>query len=258
MSERPWHVLVVVPANDEEQLLPRCLEALERAAERLADRAQRCLVVVVADACADRTARRARRLLGRRGLVVEVAVRNVGLARAVGVRHGLRRMGGVPAERVWLANTDADTVVPHSWLRRQLGWANRGVAGVAGAVRVDSFAEHPPGVAERFTAGYAVGPVHHPHVHGANLGVRADAYLAVSGWPGAARSEDHGLWDRLRAEGWPVVSDSGLWVTTSGRRDGRARGGFADTLAAHALGLQPGGRPAAHEGGLQTAGAAPP
>jgi cellulose synthase/poly-beta-1,6-N-acetylglucosamine synthase-like glycosyltransferase len=224
----------VVPAHNEEDLLPRCLRSLRPAVRQLNRRGHHCRVVLVADSCSDATVGRARALVGRWGQVIEVSVGNVGLARALGVRHGLGLVGEASPERMWLANTDADSAVPPGWLRRQLAWAERGMSGVAGIVRVDSFGEHPAGLAERFARHYPVGPRRHQHVHGANLGVRMDAYRAVAGWPDVALAEDHRLWDRLVSGGWPVVADSGLWVTTSGRRVGRAEGGFADTLAAYA------------------------
>jgi LmbE family N-acetylglucosaminyl deacetylase len=80
----------------------------------------------------------------------------------------------------------------------------------------------------------------HRHVYGANLGVRADAYLAVGGFPADGAGEDHGLWERLRAAGYPLVSPASPRVTTSARLHGRAEGGLADLL----LSLQTGCRPA--------------
>jgi hypothetical protein len=68
-------------------------------------------------------------------------------------------------------------------------------------------------------------------VHGANLGVRADAYLDVGGWRDVRVSEDHCLWNRLIRRGWRLRSPTASVVLTSGRLRGRARGGFADTLA---------------------------
>ena len=54
----PTEVLVVVPARNEERLLPRCLQALQDAADRLA--AERpgvaVRVVVVLDRCSDGSA----------------------------------------------------------------------------------------------------------------------------------------------------------------------------------------------------------
>ena len=72
----------------------------------------------------------------------------------------------------------------------------------------------------------------HPHVHGANLGLRADAYLAVGGWSVPEHGEDQQLFADLRAAGYTVASPRSLVVTTSGRSRSRVRGGFADVLNA--------------------------
>ena len=73
----------------------------------------------------------------------------------------------------------------------------------------------------------------HPHVHGANLGMRADAYLAAGGWNPLTTAEDHDMWGRLRAHTGAHLSDARLQVLTSGRRTGRAPLGFAGALAKH-------------------------
>ncbi|MFP5070727.1 glycosyltransferase [Pseudonocardia nantongensis] len=44
----------------------------------------------------------------------------------------------------------------------------------------------------------------HP-VYAANLGVRADAFEQVGGFPDLASGEDHGMGARLRAAGFRVV-----------------------------------------------------
>jgi hypothetical protein len=117
----------------------------------------------------------------------------------------------------------------HDWLRQQLDLANRGYCGVAGIVRLrdterpdiirshlDDYVLHPDGT--------------HPHVHGANFGLRADAYLDVGGWNDLALAEDHCLWKRLAAKQWKTVASIASVVTTSARLQGRAQGGFADSL----------------------------
>ena len=48
-----------------------------------------------------------------------IRARNVGAARAVGMAGLLRRTAATDPAAVWLATTDADTVVPPGWLRRQ-------------------------------------------------------------------------------------------------------------------------------------------
>ncbi len=225
---------MIVPAHDEAALIGDCLRSVAHAADAVRGRA-RVSVVVVADSCTDATVARARAALGPpSGAVVEVNVRNVGSSRATGADLLLSAWRGVEPASCWLASTDADTVVPDHWLSRHLDLADRGHAGVAGVVRVGSFAEHGPEVPARFAATYELrADGTHPHVHGANLGVRADAYLDAGGWPALPLHEDHGLWDRLAERAWPLASSTASWVTTSGRRRGRAVGGFAEALAAH-------------------------
>ena len=84
---------VVVPAHDEEELLPGALAALREAAA-VAEAGRpglRVRIVVAADACCDGTAALARQA----GVtVVKVSARNVGVARAAGLREVLRQQAG--------------------------------------------------------------------------------------------------------------------------------------------------------------------
>ena len=156
----------------------------------------------------------------------------VGAARALAARLALSRYRG-PAHRCWLANTDADCVVPEDWLLSQLAAARRGVAALAGIVDVDSYEDHQAIVQTRFRLTYLIhADGTHPHVHGANLGVRADSYLLAGGWAAQDTAEDHDLWQRLQCTAQPCIADARLKVITSGRRVGRAPHGFAGALAA--------------------------
>ena len=223
-----WSVVVVVPAHDEAALLPRCLVSIAVASAEVGDRAL-VRVFVVADACTDATGAVA---WAHGAEVVEVDHRNVGAARASGVAAALGASAMAPAQHTWLASTDADTVVPPDWLDHQLDLADAGFVAVAGVVRVDSFADHPTGTESAFAAHYATEPgATHTHVHGANIGARADAYLRAGGWEAMGLSEEHDLWRRLRAADDRCLATTTLWVTTSGRAKGRADGGFADLLA---------------------------
>lgn len=227
-----WHIAVLIPARDEEVLLPRCLRSV-LAAQALLPAHASSDVVVVSDSCSDATARIGRKLLRGLGSVVEVHAGNVGIARAIAAQTALARFRG-DASRCWLANTDADCEVPATWLLDQLLLAQHGYAAVAGIVDVDCFEEHRPIVESRFRMTYQINTDGtHPHVHGANLGMRADAYLAAGGWSPLTTAEDHDLWGRLRACTGPHLSDARLQVLTSGRRVGRAPLGFAGALAKH-------------------------
>lgn len=72
---------------------------------------------------------------------------------------------------------------------------------------------------------------HHRHVHGANLGVNARAYRAVSGFPPLDVGEDRALVGALDRHGHRVLRPPACPVLTSARLRARARGGFADHLA---------------------------
>jgi glycosyltransferase involved in cell wall biosynthesis len=228
----PWHIAIVIPARDEQELLPRCLRSVQEARLMLPSHITSDLIVL-ADQSTDDTLSIAQEIVEENGIVVEIEAGCVGTARALGVQFALERYEGARS-RCWLANTDADCEVPVTWLQDQVVYANAGIAAVAGIVDVDSFVEHESFVSERFRLSYFVNADGtHPHVHGANLGVRADAYLQAGGWQNLSTAEDHDLWRRLHSGRHQRISDARLCVLTSGRRVGRAPLGFADALAAH-------------------------
>lgn len=222
--------VVVVPARNEAAAIGPCIDSVLRSASAAGISQQHLVLTVVADACRDQTAAVARRHLRSAGVVVETSVRSVGRARAIGTACSLARCEPAPPERIWTAHTDADTVVPESWLHHHRRIADAGIAAVAGVVEVDSFDDHEPLTAQRHRASYSGKGDDHTHVHGANLGVRADAYRAVGGWSAVLTGEDHALWNAVRRAGYPTISTRALKVITSGRRIGRAPDGFAAHL----------------------------
>lgn len=228
----PWHIVVLIPARNEEVLLPRCLHSVQAARLRLPQDVTSD-VVVISDCSDDATREVAEKILGESGIVLSTDVGVVGSARAIAVEAALKRFNG-SKRCCWLANTDADCEVPNDWLLNQLAAADAGYEAVAGIVDIDSFADHKPIVRDLFRLTYTIhSDGTHPHVHGANLGVRADTYLRAGGWRALATGEEHDLWERLRRGGYQRLSDAKLQVITSGRPIGRAPSGFADALAAH-------------------------
>lgn len=216
---------VLVPVHDEAELLPACLGSIAQAFAALPGEVDRQLVVVL-DACSDESGEVARRAGAD---TVASHARNVGRARALGARHLLERLTA-PRDRIWIATTDADTRVPRDWLAKQLRFARAGAHAVAGTISVDDWSEHPPGLADRFARFYTRGGARHGHVHGANLGIRADAYLAAGGFAAVETGEDHALWKALA--GRPRIATRRIPVVTSARRQGRAPAGFAGFLVA--------------------------
>jgi glycosyltransferase involved in cell wall biosynthesis len=249
---------VVVPAHDEEELLPACLAGLRSAAGAAGVPVR---LLVVADACTDATAAVA---AAAGAEVLRIRARNVGAARAAGMARMLRRMGGTdPAATglaasglaasglatrglatTWLATTDADTVVPPGWLRRQLGYAGQGWDVVLGTVTVTDWTGYPPPAAAMFAAMYGFGTGSHPHVHGANLGIRASAYLAAGGFRPLRTAEDHALLAAATEAGCQVLRAGDITVETSARRHARAPRGFSHALRALAAEPGSGGGPA--------------
>jgi glycosyltransferase involved in cell wall biosynthesis len=221
-------ISVVVPAHNEERSIDACLASLQVAARHQSLIGCAVRVLVVLDACTDRTGDRTTRFDVE---TVEVAHRSVGRARSAGFTHLLRRTD-VADRHHWLATTDADSSVPPDWLVRQLAWRRRGADAVAGTVTVDDWTEQPERVRRRFEQRQRISGlgVAHPHVHGANLGLSAEVYRRVGGVPALALAEDHALWAAVGATGVRRVSVPDLPVVTSSRRHGRAAGGFSDLL----------------------------
>ena len=232
MTGQPWHVSVLVPARNEEALLPRCLRSLMRARARL-PLPITCNLIVAVDHSTDRTGEVAERMLRSYGVVVYTNAGAVGVARGLAADTALALHTG-PSDRHWLANTDADCSLPENWLLQQVAFAATGCEAIAGTVDVDGFEEHGLNVPSRFRETYLIGgDGSHSHIHGANLGVRADAYIRAGGWRGLETREDHDLWSCLIQTGASTLSTNCVKVVTSGRRNGRAPHGFAEALAAH-------------------------
>jgi glycosyltransferase involved in cell wall biosynthesis len=212
---------VIVPAHNEQALLSTCLAALHMAARHADLAGETVRQIVVLDACNDFSGAIAR-AYGVETLTVEA--RNVGIARAAGASMLLA------AGARWLAFTDADSRVSAGWLVAQL---SLGADAVCGSIAVDDWSAHPHSVRDHFRKVY-VDVDGHRHVHGANLGVSAEAYLRAGGFPPLACSEDVALVDRLIESGAHIAWSAAPRVITSARSATRSRGGFGDTLASWA------------------------
>ncbi|MEO7746264.1 MAG: glycosyltransferase [Actinomycetota bacterium] len=214
-------VLVVVPARDEELLLGACLDSVAVASGRVE---VPVVTVVVLDRCTDGTENVLR---GRDVVSVRTTVGCVGGARGAGVHEGLRRLTATAADRVWIANTDADSVVPEQWLADHLEQADGGADLLLGTVDIVGA---PATLVSAWSTGYTAADGH-PHVHGANLGVRGSAYLRAGGFDPVAVHEDVRLVTAVgRDPGAVVLRTSAAPVATSGRLEARAPDGFAAHL----------------------------
>ncbi len=221
-------VAVIVPAHDEQELLGACLDTLRMATRHARRAGLHVRTLVMADACTDDTPTAA---YSRGVRCLEIDARNVGVARAAGVTATLAELGreGFATSQIYLLHTDADSLVPPDWITTHVH-AALDCDAVLGNVVVRTWAARSPDCARLYARARALEPTGH-RVHGANLGVRADAYLRAGGFPPLAGSEDRGLVDALRASGAHLVYRDGPPVRTSARRSRRVDGGFSDFLS---------------------------
>ena len=223
--------VVVIPAHDEISNLPACLKAVVTAA---ACSGVPVLTVVVLDACDDASSDLAERF-GSDVHFIEIDARSVGAARAAGF-HYARSVGSVGCtdeSRVWYTTTDADSRVDPDWLVRQ---AESGADMVLGVVRVADWRHLPAAAIRRYLSAYRAKRRRdgHGHVHGANMGFRADAYWQIGGFAPLSSGEDVDLARRFEAADLRIFRDEQLSVTTSARQRGKAPRGFAAHLRSNA------------------------
>lgn len=211
-------IAILIPAHDEESLIGACLQSALAASRWSGLLGEEAIVVVALDRCTDGTGAIAA-AAGAHVIVSEAGT--VGGTRAAAATYAI----GLGAR--WLAMTDADSRVPPNWLEAQLA---HGCDAFCGVVHVEDWQDYPAAMPAAFVGREQVRDGH-PHVHGANLGISASAYLAVGGFRPLPVSEDVELIERVAARGLRIARKPAPLVSTSARRLARARGGFADYLA---------------------------
>lgn len=227
-------VVVVMPAHNEDRHIGSALAALKTAADALQREHPEIPVsiAVVLDSCTDRSADITAAYVSGdpRFGAVKVKLRSSGASRDSGIRATLDRMPADGTASIWLATTDADSTVPEHWLVRQVELANAGADAILGSVEPDPD-DVDPAVLSRWLERHPFRE-DHPHIYGANFGVRASAYVAAGGFPQLRAHEDRILVERLRHHGFAVTATDTTRVVTSGRIQARAPHGFAAYLRA--------------------------
>jgi glycosyltransferase involved in cell wall biosynthesis len=219
-------IAVVVPAANEERRIARCLSAIAAARMHLQRTRQEITVrtVVVLDSCQDATAAIAATFGEVRSIATTAG--SVGAARRAGASAVLTASGSL--SELWLANTDADSQVPVNWLTGMVAEAELGAQLVLGTAipgpDLDPEARALWLSRHDLRAG-------HPHVHGANFGIRGDIYRGLGGWQPLVTGEDADLAGRAGRSGRLRISrTAAIPVVTSVRRRGRAPRGFSSYL----------------------------
>jgi hypothetical protein len=151
----------------------------------------------------------------------------VGAARAARVTGALDQVCSRADHTTWLANTDADSVVPSDWLIRQIYLANHGADVIVGGVHPnEAELDEEPRHACQLTHldGQAQG-----HAYFANLRIHAKVYhprkVSHRSWSMRSRSRT-----RTAASTSQARSAADIDVSTSGRLGGRTHGGYARHL----------------------------
>lgn len=220
---------VAIPAHNEEELIGACLQSAVEAARHAELHGEEVRIVVVLDACTDRSLAIAECFPVS---IVRTNARSVGVARAIGAEHLLA------AGARWLAFTDADTEVSPRWLVHQLALGADAVCGSVAVADWSCFGVDAERMQAHFESTY-VDRDGHRHIHGANIGVAARAYIACGGFPALAQNEDVALVQALLASGASIAWSASPRVSTSARQRARAIGGFADTLRGAMAWLSP-------------------
>ncbi|MBC7801618.1 MAG: glycosyltransferase family 2 protein [Gemmatimonadaceae bacterium] len=239
-------VVVAVPARDEEAWIGRCLTALAR---------QRGVpppaVLVLVNNSIDQTAVRARATaaaLGLRAAVIEhrfaTADQTAGQAR----RLAMQQAAAMLATTGTLLCTDADAEVAPDWLaanlinlRRADAVAGRALLDPADAASIPA-ALHDDDARECAYAAlldeidslidpnpFDPWPRHTEH-SGASICVSLEAFRRVGGVPPVPVGEDRAFFTALQHVDARIRHAPDVRVTVSGRIQGRAAGGMADTI----------------------------
>ncbi len=214
---------MVIPAHNEELLLPSALDRLERSLRHAATvhPGLQVSVAVVLNGCTDGSERVVRARQWASPLVTATA--NVGAARQLGLTWLSETVSPE-----WFACTDADSTVPLHWLSHHVDYARTGGDLLLGTVRITSDDLGP--VERRAWASRYQHRDGHPHIHGANLGLSRRAWQTTGGFRSLANHEDVDLVARVKEAGLSWQATGRIPVTTSGRLVGRAEEGFARYL----------------------------
>jgi glycosyltransferase involved in cell wall biosynthesis len=233
--------IVVVPARDEQDQIAACLSALT--AQTVPP--EEFEVILVLDACADRTADvalRTTRDSALRMTMIDGPGQGAGPARRAGMDLAADRLLAQGCDDGLVACTDADSRPAPDWLARQLAHIDAGVRAVAGLIELDPDESRglAPDVLRRREHNAArrlalvreedPGAGHH-HFAGASIGVTAGVYRAVGGIEPVPALEDAAFAQRLADAGIAVLRADDVRVRTSARADGRAARGLAVDLA---------------------------
>ena len=247
---RRINAVVAIPVCNEQDRIEACLSAL---ADQASLGEASLGVLLFLNNCTDDTAQRVASFKAAAPFSIRVLFRD-----HVHASAGWARRIAMDAASAWLLEcgspdgviltTDADTCVGPNWLATNLAYIAEGADAVAGRCVLNAseaallpLSLHARGAleAEYETLLIEIRARLDPRVDpfpchwtdsGASLAVRRRAYVYVGGMPDLPLGEDRAFVERLHDHGLRVRHPIDLEVVTSGRLDGRAQGGAADTM----------------------------
>ena len=246
MSEAA-RLVVGIPVRNEAARLAACLHALAHQAGGHA-----ATLVVLVNNSSDGSAAIARRFAA--ASPVPVVVRSctlpTGQAHAGGARRrAMALAASLAADDAILFTTDADGRVAPDWLATNLAALAAGADAVAGRAAIDpmdelgiplalrqadaaecAYAALLDEIAARIDPDPADPWPRHDEHSGASIAVTAAAFRRADGIPLLPTGEDRGFFDALRRIDARIRHAPEVQVTVSGRLDGRAAGGMAETI----------------------------
>jgi Glycosyl transferase family 2 len=238
------NAVVAIPVRDEAKRIGTCLAALSRQSTPAAH------VVLLLNNCTDGTADVVRKLppgpyqlhIVERHL--EGPSASAGVARSLAMDYAASR-----ATEGVILSTDADAEVPENWIEANLRAIEQGADAVCGQAVIDPIEALliPKHLHEDDAREVAYGRLldeiasivlpdpadpwpRHREDSGASIAITASMFRCVGGVPPRASGEDRALIAMLRSIDARVRHHPKIRVVVSGRTEGRAPGGMADTI----------------------------
>ncbi len=241
--------VVAIPVRDEAERIGVCLAALARQTVS-ADH-----VVLLLNNCSDRTADVVRACPKPRHRLhiidcnLDGPVASAGFARALAMKHAASLAASLRNDDAVILTTDADGKVPENWVEANLRAIDEGADAVCGMAVIDplealliprhlheddarevAYGELLDQIESVILPGSADPWPRHTQDSGASIAIRASMLRRVGGMPCLHSGEDRALIERLRLIDAQVRHDPQISVVVSGRIEGRAQGGMADTM----------------------------
>ena len=240
-------LVVALPVKDEAERLADCLRALTRQQD-----APDPTILVLINNSADESAAIARSFAAtsRCRVVVEEVVLGAADAHAGGARRiAMEKAADIACASGIVFTTDADSRVDPNWLRRNLAAIAAGADAVAGRAIIDPVEEAliPMALLEadareckyaalldEIAAGIDPDPAdpwpRHDEHSGASIAVTVESFRKAGGIPDLPLGEDRAFFRNLRRIDARIRHAPDVRVVVSGRTEGRAKGGMADTI----------------------------